>query len=76
MIALKPKTWTSTIPTVLSDTTFFILSNVIDIDSLSTSTNTGVNPKLTNGDTSETQPNGDTITSPTPFFSFIIEVII
>ena len=41
-----------------------------------TSTNTGVNPKLTSGATSETHHSGDTITSPTPFFSFIIEVII
>ena len=52
-----------------------MFSNVIDILFKSTSTNTGVNPKLTNGDTSDTQPNGDTITSPKPFVSFIIDAI-
>ena len=37
---------------------------------------TTTSPRLTKGDTSDTQPNGDTITSPNPFFSFIIEAII
>ena len=64
------------IPTVSGVIALRILSAEMAMFFRSTSTKTGVNPRLTSGAMSDTQPMGGTITSPSPFCSFSTEAMI